>query len=536
MPIAAALWLSLGACDGRSSGTDTAVDRDHGDPPATQAPEPTLRRLTWAQYLQTLQDLLGDDLAMPTRLEPDSRIDGLPSVGATVMSVSAWGVERYEDAALSLAEQALVDDRMLPCTPASDTDPDCAQDFVDTWGVRFYRRPLTDDESARLVDLIGLVGAAEGDFRAGATYGLAAMLQSPYFLYRVELGTADPDDPATRWLDDHELATRLSYLLWNTTPDDTLLAAAAAGELSTPEGLSAQATRLLEDPRAEQGVRNLFTEILHLDELDDLSKDPTVFTHASAELGPMAREETLLGIVDLILTQDGDYRDLYTTRDTWVDRSLAALYNVPAPTMDGFGPVRLDPEDGRRGYLGQASFLALNAHLTSTSATLRGKFIQEVVLCHTIPPPPSGVDTSIPEPDADSPTLRERIQSHLEDPACATCHELTDLIGLGFENFDGVGRWRDTENGATIDASGDLEGESFSDAWDFAGVLRSHPDLGGCLTEHVWGVGTGHVPTYEELALAEWLGDELTVYDHSVQRLLLAAVTSDGFRRTGAIQ
>jgi hypothetical protein len=535
-PIAASTLLALVACSGDTSDTGVAIDQDHGPAPSVDAPAPTLRRLTWAQYEQTVQDLLGDDLALPTRLEPDTRIDGLPSVGATVMSLSAWGVERYEDAAFLLAEQALLDDRILVCDPASETDADCAAEIIDTWGLRLYRRPLTVDEATPLTDLVLSVAGAESDFRVGATYGLAAMLQSPHFLYRVELGTPDATDPELRWLDDYELATRLSYLLWNTTPDDTLLQAAAEGRLNTDDGLLDEATRLLEDPRADQGVRNLFTEILHLDELDDLSKDPTTFTHASADLGPNAREETLLGVLDLVLTQDGDYRDLYTTRETWVDRSLAALYNVEAPVMDGFGQVTLDKVDGRRGLLGQASFLALNAHLTSTSATLRGKFIQEVVLCHTIPPPPSGVDTSVPEADAESPTLRERIASHLEDPTCATCHELTDLVGLGFENFDGVGRWRDTENDAVIDPSGELEGVPFGDAWDFAGVLREHPDLGPCLSEHVWGVGTGHAPTYGELALSEWLADELAVYGYSVKRLLLATVTSDGFRQTGAIE
>ncbi len=521
--------LGLLACNGDATTDSTAVDRDHGPAPAAEPPAPTLRRLTWSQYEQTVADLLGEDIALPTRLEPDARVDGLPSVGATVMSVSQWGVERYEDAAFLLAEQALEDDRMLPCEATAVDDADCATEFVDTWGVRFYRRPLTADETDRLVALVTSIGTAESDFRVGATYALAAMLQSPHFLYRVELGQSG-------WLDDYELATRLSYLLWNTTPDDTLLAAAAGGTLGTDDGLLAEATRLLDDPRAEQGVRNLFTEILYLDELDELSKDPTTFTHASAELGPNAREETLLGVVDLVLTRDGDYRSLYTTRTTFVDRSLAALYNVEAPVMDGYGAVTLDKDGGRRGLLGQASFLALNAHLTSTSATLRGKFIQEVLLCHIIPPPPSGVDTSIPEPDADSPTLRERIQSHLEDPTCAGCHELTDLIGLGFENFDGVGRWRDTENGATIDPSGDLEGEPFDDAWDFARALSDHPDLGPCLAQHVWGVGTGHTPIYEELALSEWLAEELRLYDHSVKRLLLATVVSEGFRQVGAVE
>lgn len=534
-PTIAPLLLVLVSCSGNPSG-DSGLSLDHGPAPAAESPSPTLRRLTWPQYEQTVTDLLGDDIALPTRLEPDDRVDGLPSIGATVNLVSQWGVERYEDAAYLLAGQALSDDDMLPCSPASISDTDCAGQFIDLWGPRFYRRPLADSERTRLVDLIAAVGTEAADFRVGVTSGLAALLQSPYFLYRVELGTPDPSDPTIRLLDAYELATRLSYLLWNTTPDDDLLQAAADGLLDTEDGLLAQATRLLDDPRAEQGVRNLFTEVLHLDLLDDLSKDPTVHTHASAELGPLAREETLLGVLDLVLVQDGDYRDLLTTRTTFVDRTLAALYNVEAPTMDGFGAVKLAREDGRRGLLGQASFLALNSHLVHTSATLRGKFVQEVLLCHTIPAPPSGVDTSIPEPDADSPTLRERIKTHLEDPTCAVCHELTDLVGLTFENFDSVGRWRDLENGAVIDPSGELEGVDFDDAWDFASVLRQSPDVGPCLVQHVWGVGTGHSPVYGELALSEWLAADLALQGYSVRALLLATVTTAGFRQTGGAE
>jgi hypothetical protein len=511
--------------------------------PEVLPPAPSLRRLTAAQYANTVRDLLGADVALPTRLEPDAAEEGLLSVGAGTASVSSLGVERYEDAALLLAGQvADQPDRLAtvaPCTPAAADDAACADTFVRAFGQRAWRRPLTDAEAARLVDVVILIGGESGSFAEGVRYGLAAMLQSPHFVYRREHGAPDPDDTAQRPLTDWEIATRLSYLVWATTPDDTLLAAAAAGELTTDAGLRAQTERLLADDRARTGVRALFTELFTLDDLDTISKDPTIFTHASAELGPAAREETLRVVERLTFGGDGvaptDFRDLLTTDTTFVDPRLAALYRVAAPAPDAFGEVTLDEAGGRRGLLGQASFLMLNAYSTRSSATRRGLFIRKTLLCQTIPPPPGDVDTSIPEADSTSPTLRDRLQTHLEDPTCASCHQLTDPIGLGLENFDGIGRWRDTENGATIDASGDLEGRSFADAWELGEAVRNNDNLGPCFAHHLYRYAMGRSVAEGEEDLADWIGDGFVQSGHDWQSLLLDIVMSPAFRRAGAL-
>ncbi|MDP2314659.1 MAG: DUF1592 domain-containing protein [Pseudomonadota bacterium] len=504
-----------------------------------------LRRLTEAQYANTVQDLLGDDIVLPASLEPDAEEAGLLSVGAATASVSSLGIERYEDAALLLADQvADQPDRfaaVVPCTPATADDTVCADTFVRTFGRRAWRRPLTDTEAARLASVVTLTGGESGSFTEGVRYGVAAVLQSPHFLYRREHGTPDADDPATRLLDDWELATRLSYLLWATTPDDTLLDAAAAGELQTDAGLRAQVDRLLADDRAREGVRALFTELFELYELDDLAKDPTVYTHASDELGPAAREETLRVIEHLVFDADapgsgsGDFRDLLTTQTTFVDPRLAALYRLSAPDPTGFGEVWLDDGDGRRGLLGQASTLMLTSHSTRTSATLRGVFIRKTLLCQTIPPPPADVDTSIPEADSTSPTLRDRLRTHLEDPTCASCHQLTDPIGLGLENFDGIGRWRDTENSVTIDASGDLEGTDFADAWALGAAVRDNDNLGPCFAAHLYRYAMGHAVDPGEEAVVDWIAEGFVGSGHDWQALLVDLVMSPAFRRAGAL-
>ncbi len=514
---------------------------DRGPAPAVSPAAPMLRRLTTAQYENTVRDLLGADIVLPASLEPDAAEAGLLSVGAATASVSSLGVERYEDAALLLADQVADEPAryaaVVPCTPTAVDDALCADTFVREFGRRAWRRPLSDAEAARLASVVTLTGAEAGSFVEGVRYGLAAVLQSPHFLYRREHGAPDAEDATVRLLTEWELATRLSYLLWATTPDDTLLDAAAAGDLQTDEGLRAQADRLLADPRARTGVRALFTELFELDALDTLTKDPEVFTHASADLGPAAREETLRVIERLVFDGDtpSDFRDLLTTQTTFVDPRLAALYRLGAPDPVGFGEVWLDEDGGRRGLLGQASTLMLHAHATRSSATLRGEFIRKTLLCQAIAAPPADVDTSIPEADATSPTLRDRLRTHLSDPTCASCHRLTDPIGLGLENFDGIGRWRETENDVTIDPSGDLDGMIFADAWTLGALVRNHDNLGPCFTDHLYRYAMGHPIDDGEEELVDWIAEGFAGSGHDWRTLLVDLVMSPAFRRAGAL-
>ncbi len=498
--------------------------------PAARPAAPALRRLTEAQYLASVRALLGDDLALPTALEPDTVAHGLASVGASSSTISALGIERYEDASFLLAEQ-IVDDEarlaaLLPCEPSGAADRDCASAFVEVIGRRAWRRPLSGEEIDALSGIVVEVGGAEGRFAEGVRYGLAALLQSPRFLYRIEQGEAVK-------LDGFEIASRLAFLLWAEPPDDALLDRAAAGELDTAEGVRQVAAELLDDPRAVAGVRAFADEWLKLSALPEHTKDPTLFDHAHPDLGPSAREETLSVFTTFALGPN-DVRDVMTTRLTRIDARLAALYRVPAPEADGFGWTEL-PDDGtRRGLLGHASVLNLTSHATRTSATLRGQFLRENLLCQSIPEPPADVDTSLPEVDSAAPTLRDRIAIHLESPACAACHAVTDPIGLGLENLDAVGRWRETENDVRIDPSGDLDGQAFADAWALAQALRDHDDLMPCWTDRLYAYGTGHAPAPDEAATVDWLTARLADSDHRWRELLLAFAASEAFRTVGA--
>lgn len=530
-PIAAVV---LAAC--AEEGEVSEIPITVGEAPTVEPGTPVLKRLTEAQYANTIGDLFGGDVVLPSSLEPDVEVDGLFAVGAGVTTISPLGVEQYETGAYLIAEQVMapgaIRDAVMTCSPSGVVDDACASEALEDLGRKIWRRPLTDSELGTLTAVAGEAADVLGDFYLGLEYGLAALLQSPHFLYRVELAEGQ-DTP--RAYTDWEMASRLSYFLWNTTPDDELLDAASAGELTDDAGLAAQVERMLADDRAIQGVRNLFSEMLELYDLPGMTKDPDVYTSMSDDLGESAREETLMGIEAHVFTDDADYRELFTTHRTFVDRQLAALYDVPAPTVEGFGEVWLPLDGERRGFLGQASFLALQSHSVSTSVTRRGMFVRENLLCQTIPPPPADLNTAIPEPDPTAPTMRDRVQIHLLDPVCASCHQITDPIGLGLENFDGIGKWRVLENGAEIDPSGDLDGVEFTNGWELAGAIAAHPELPLCFTSTVYQYANGASLTEGEAELLEWHLSKFAVSGHSVLTLLADIAQSPGFRNAGEV-
>lgn len=499
--------------------------------PAVQAISPNLRRLTIQQYHNSLRDLFGESLVLPISLEPDTEVDGLLSIGSSINSVSPTGVERYEAAAFQIAEQVVADEAlrstMVDCNFESDQNT-CYSVLARSFGSRIWRRSLTDSEAARITELMGSIYDDSGDIWTGVEFGLAAMLQSPHFLYRTEHGPQQ--------LTATELASRLSFLLWNGPPDQVLLDKAIDSSLLEMSVLEEEFDRMIGDSKSNRGIRHLFSEVFSLHNLDSLTKDPLVFTHSSAELGPAAKEETLLLLENLVLEQDVDFRSFLTTRETFVNRRLAALYNVPAPTDTGFGSVTLPEEGPRKGYLGHVSFLALQSHSTGTSATLRGMYVRQKFLCQEIPPPPADVDTSIPEADADSPTLRERIQSHLTEPSCATCHNFMDLLGLGFEQFDGIGRYRTTENDALIDPSGALDDKDFIDALDLSEKLAAHDRFSPCMTQQLFQYTTGHAHHDGEEEYLAWLSEQFVESEYSYLALIRTLVLSKAFQKTGEIQ
>jgi hypothetical protein len=504
-------------------------------------PAPALRRLTVPQYQNSVRDLFGDTSLAPTELEADTVLHGFAAIGASQVAFSPRASELLEDAAFDLAGRALSNQAtrqsLVGCAPSADPAGGCAREFLRRFGRRAWRRALSDAELQRYATIAAQAATELGDPWAGLEYAVAGLLQSPSFLYRVEIGNPHPSDPGLRVFDGFELATRLSFFVWNTTPDDALLDAAEAGVLSSPDGLAAEAMRLLESPRARGALSNFWSEMLRLAELDELPQLPSAYPLITKQLGASMRSETLAVLNDLVFDRDADYRELFSSRSTFVNQELAQLYGLSPVAGNDVQPVILPPSAPRAGLLGQGSFLALGAHAASTSPTRRGKLVREVLLCQAIPPPPPNVSTEfLPDPAGDvKRTMRQKLEFHRTDPNCAACHALMDPVGLALEHFDGLGAYRERDGNLPIDASGELDGASFQDALGLGMAVGAHPELATCLGRNLFRYATGRLETGAEEALVQGLSGGFAGDQYRVKRLLLAVIGSDAFRFAGKL-
>jgi hypothetical protein len=514
-----------------------------GDRDASPTGGPTvMRRLTQAQYRQIVADIFGPDIKIGGRFEPDLREGGLIEIGAGRASIPASGVEQYANMARSIAAQVLDDHHrtiMVGCTPTSAKAPDerCARQFIGEVGRLLYRRTLTDEELVQLVAGAAAATRLVGDFYAGLRVTLASMLESPQFLFTWESAEPDPRHDGLRQLDAYSKAARLSFFLWDTAPDVQLLDAAERGELDSPGGVAREVDRLMASPRLETGVRAFFSDMLGLDGFDSLSKDPVIYPQYSSTVALQAREQTLKTVTDHLLIRDGDYRDLFTTRKTFLSRPLGAVYDIPVPpnaAPDAWQPYEFHDGDPRAGILMQISFLALHSHPGRSSPTLRGKALRETILCQKVPDPPGNVNFNIVQ-DTKNPlykTVRQRLTAHRTQPTCAGCHKLIDPVGLGMENFDSVGGYRVAENDTPIDTSGELDGVAFKDAIGLGQAVHDHPATPACLVQRLYAYAVSRSPTKSE---ADWLKSSLQKDfagdGYRLAPLMRQIATSDAFFR-----
>ena len=505
--------------------------------PAAAASPLRARLLTAEQYSNTIADVFGEDIAagVSPPLPPLPRVDGLLASGAAVVGVTSDQIQQIQQAATTIAER-VVDERhrgfLLPCEPLSDLEADdaCAAQFLRDAGRLLQRKPMAESRVDELVAIANHAAAETGDFYEGLALALEALLISPEFVFIVDQQEPDPLRPGEARLDTWSLASRLSYFLWNSAPDDELLAAAAAGELHEPAGLAAQVERMLSSSRLETGLRAFFDDMLAFDEFASLAKDPMVYPMVTGATLADAREQTLRTIIDHLLDKNSDYRDLFTTRDTFMSLQLGAIYGTPSG--EGWQPHSF-PEDGPRlGLLTHMSFLAAHSHAVRSSPTLRGQALRELLLCQKVPPPPPNVDFSLLEDAGDVPTARERLSIHNTNPSCAGCHLITDPIGLSLENFDGAGRFRSTENGATLDLTGELDGRNYDNVPGLAFALRDHPKLPYCLVNRLYAYGTGGaVSLKHDRPILTWFEGRFADQAFNVRDLLREIATSNAFSR-----
>ena len=500
--LAAALMLGVSALVGCA--TDTASTTAGIESAKAQAGTVVaMRRINESQYRHAIADIFGN-LEVKGRFEPEKRVHGLLAIGAAETSISALGFQQYYTMARTISAQVISPanyDKMIPCKPADPkaADDACAEAFVRKYGSRMFRRPITDAEVAARVKLANTGATEDKDFYAGLRLALTSMLTAPEFLFRYEVATTGRN--GKRELDGWTRAARLSYLFWDTTPDEELLAAAADGSLMTERGLRRQVERLAASPRLEDGLRGLASDMMQFSMLEEKpSKNGEIYPKYSAAVMESAKEQTLRTMVDHLLTRNGDYRDLLTTRDTFINRQTAAVYRIPYTFKGDWTPYTFPEDSGRAGLQTQILFLAMFSHPGRSSPTLRGVGLNEIFLCEETPLPPADVDFSIVNDEANPllKTVRARLLAHATDETCAGCHNLTDPIGLSLEHFDGLGQPRKMENGELIDVTAEIDGVKFDGAQGLAKVMRENPRIPACFVKTIFAYGTGRHPSQEE--------------------------------------
>jgi hypothetical protein len=458
-----------------------------------------MRRLSESQYRAAIADIFGPDVTVAGRIEPIVRpVHEMLANGATQASVSPAGLEQFDAMARNIAAQAFGEQRraqFVPCAPRDEklADPACAARTLSPLGRYLFRRPLTAAEQAFYVKLAGDGAGPTGSFYKGLELSLAAMLVSPNFLYIVETSEPDPAKPGALRLDNYSRASRLSFVLWNTTPNDRLLKAAEAGQLTDQAQLAAIADSMVRSPRFEQGVRAFFADMLLFEKFDELSKDPLIYPYFNQDVAQALPEQMLRTITDHLVTRSGDYRQLFTTPRTFMTRALGGIYQIQVKHAAGWEPYEFAPSDDRAGLLGQAGFLALYSHAGRSSPTLRGRAIRELLMCEPVPNPPGNVNFTAVQDTANKakPTARIRLMAHATDPSCSGCHKITDPVGLSLERFDGIGMFRKTENDAPIDPSGVMDGASFMGAAGLGKTMAESPSTTQCVAMRALSYATG---------------------------------------------
>jgi hypothetical protein len=498
-----------GAADpanGAVSGATISVGAGYAPLVAAEAP---MRRLTQQQYKNTIGDIFGSDIKLNLPLEEDETTAMFMSIGASRVGTSDRGVEQYHDAALDIATQVMQHassyDALSKCSPQSNSDP-CITAFVKSFGQRLWRRPLGDDEVSRYVGIAGAAGSDAASLQLGMKYVLATMLQSPNFLYVVQVG--EPDAQGGQRFTGYEMASRLSYFLWDSTPDQALLDAAARGELITADAIAAQARRMTVDPKARSVASRFLSENWNVSKLTPQSKSTETFPKWTPALFDQYVKDFSGTVDDKVFTQNSDFRDLFA----------------------GKGAT-----DAESGLLTSGAVLSANSPADRSSPTRRGVLVRERILCLPVPPPPPNVNTALvaDAKDKTGKTIRQLLEEHRTNPVCAACHSSFDPLGLTLEHFDGIGQYRDTENGQPIDSTGGYDGKTLTSARQLGDALKGDPQTSHCMAQQLYSFATGHEITDGEEGVIDALGDKLQA-DFKLQNLIVELVASAGFRYLAA--
>ncbi|MDC0672826.1 DUF1592 domain-containing protein [Nannocystis radixulma] len=507
-------------------------DSEGGDPacaPIEPGPSP-IRRLNRREYDNTVHDLLGDETRPAREFPAEEEALGFNN-NADALVVTQLLAEQYLNAAEKLAAGESEDlPAFLGCDVAAEGEEACAQAFIGEFGRSAYRRPLETEDVEALMDVYH-TARDQFDFATAIRLVTTTMLQSPHFLYRVEFGEPVEEAPGVRQLTGYELASRLSYLLWGTMPDAKLLSAAVDGRLASATDVAGQAERMLGDARAREVVRDFHGQWLELKRVEELEKDGDAFPEFDAEVRPLLRAEAEAFLDHVIWDGPGDLDSMYLAPYTFLNGPLAAYYGVDGPSGEAF--TRVELEHGQSsGFLTQGGLMSVLAKPNQTSPIHRGKFVRERLLCQTVPPPPDNVDITPPEVDPTLPT-RERFKQHSVDPSCSGCHGMMDPIGFGFEHFDGAGRFRASEAGQPIDATGEIIGGGtrgkFDGVPELAAMLVESPEVESCMTLQWFRYGYGRAESEADACTLAELTTAFAGSGRRIRDLIIHLTQTDAF-------
>jgi uncharacterized protein DUF1592/uncharacterized protein DUF1588/uncharacterized protein DUF1587/uncharacterized protein DUF1595/uncharacterized protein DUF1585 len=476
-----------------------------------------MRRLTHSQYNNTVRDLLSDQTRPADQFPQEDFVGGFKNQ-ADAQTIPPLLAEAYSAAAERLAQNAYrsgVLVRLLPCPSSSTIRPNCTEKFVRHFGLNAFRRPLMESEVNQYANLFEKERRRTSESLQAARLVVEIMLQSPNFLFRTEHG------PKGAWKS-YQTASRLSYFLWDTMPDTQLFQNAAAGGLSTAEGIEQTTRRMLLDPRAHQALDEFVSQWLRFDRVLNTYRDRRRYPQFNPELAAAMVEESKRFIANLVWGNH-NFMELFTADYSFPNSELAVLYGLTTPAED-FTMVKLQPVSDRAGILGQASFLTLTSKPADTSPTARGLFIREQFLCQKVPNPPPGTNMNLAPPAESKPqTTRERLSVHLANESCARCHSLIDPIGFGFEKFDAIGKERQKESilffpskydretkpkivELEIDASGFVSGvpnSQFSSPKELGAQLAARTECQSCIAKQLFRYAMGRPEASEDAPVLE---------------------------------
>lgn len=527
-----------GGTGGTGAGANTSTGGAGGpvliatNPPPFQPATGMLRRLTRTQFRNAVKDVFNVEVNIG-ELDADSWNGNFANVGAATVITSERGVEQYNTAVETAVNAVFADAtkrmQLIGCTPTGRDNDTCIRTYLQTLGSRAWRRPLESAELTALVTLATKAATDLGNAIEGARWATVALFTSPHFLYRAELGA--PSNGTLRYTG-HEMASRLSFLIWNSLPDKMLLDQASGGMLGTADGIRAAAIRLLEAPAGREAVAAFAEDYMRMDRVLTQAKDASMFPDYTASLQTAMvrdmRETWAINTFD----DKASALDLFTTTKVYVNSELAKLYGIDATglTPTTFAVRSLPANGPRAGILTKAGFLSQFANQQEGSPTLRGKFIRDALLCTPVPAPPGNVDVVLDEPPADMPqTKRQRLELHRTAPACANCHSMMDPLGLPLENFDAIGKYRTTDHGLPIDPSSEFDGTPVADARGLGVAASKSVTAANCLVRRYYAYALGYPERPADGTILNTLAAKFQSSGFKLRELILDVVTSDAF-------